>query len=75
MKTLQTLEALLFNKILEVAINCFTVFTFYGFMVYIYYLNKNKNKNKNKKVYELIEQKKIEIKIQNINRIKPTNQH
>jgi hypothetical protein len=49
MKTLQTLEAILFNKILEVAINCFTVFTFYGFMVYIYYLNKNKNKNKNKK--------------------------
>ena len=27
MKTLQTLEALLFNKILEVAINCFIVFT------------------------------------------------
>jgi hypothetical protein len=27
MKTLQTLEAILFNKILEVAINCFT---FYG---------------------------------------------
>jgi len=24
MKTLQTLEAILFNKILEVAINCFT---------------------------------------------------
>ena len=48
MKTLQTLESILFNKILEVAINCFTVFTFYGFMVYIYYLNKNK-KQKTKK--------------------------
>ena len=59
MKTLQTLEALLFNKILAVTINCFTVFTFYCFMVYIYYLNKNKNK----KVYELLNKKKIEIKI------------
>ena len=30
MKTLQTLEALLFNKILEVAINCFYILWFYG---------------------------------------------
>jgi hypothetical protein len=66
MKTLQTLEALLFNKILEVAINCF-------YILWFYYLNKNKNKNK--KVYELIEQKKIEIILINRNRIKPTNQH
>lgn len=50
MKTLQTLEAILFNKILEVAINCFTVFTFYGFMVYIYYLNKNTKKKKQKSI-------------------------
>jgi hypothetical protein len=43
MKTLQTLESILFNKILEVTINCFIVFIL-CFMVYIYCLKKNKKK-------------------------------
>jgi hypothetical protein len=44
MKTLQTLEAILLNNILDATINCLTVLLFYSlcFMVYIYCLKKNK---------------------------------
>jgi hypothetical protein len=59
MKTLQTLEAILFNKIVEVAINCFIVY-----VLWFIFITLTKIKKKYKiKVYELIEQKKIEIKI------------